>query len=78
MRLLIDGLLERVGRGEGGGLKLDVQGQGSRIILDVDAQRGWGVLKIRQFSWTSYAYRPLLHIHFQKTPFVDVLRNRRS
>ena len=21
---------------------------------------GWGVLKIRQFSWTSYAHRPLL------------------
>ena len=28
-------------------LKLDVQGQGSGNILDVDRQRGWGVLKIR-------------------------------
>ena len=22
-------------------------------ILDLDGQRGWGVLKIRQFPWTS-------------------------
>ena len=33
-------------------LKLDVQGQGGGTILDLDGQEGWGVLKIRQFSWT--------------------------
>ena len=40
-------------------LKLDAQGQGRRNILDVDAHWGWAVLKFRQFSWTSYVYRPL-------------------
>ena len=39
-------------------LKLDVQGQVGERILDVDGQGGWGVLKIRQFSWTSYLYCP--------------------
>ena len=39
-------------------LKLDAQGQGGGKILDVDGQRGWGVLKIRQFSWKSCVYRP--------------------
>ena len=43
------------------GLKLDVQLQrGGKKMLDVDGQVGGGVLKIRQFSWTSYVYRPLL------------------
>ena len=40
-------------------LKLDVQGQGGGTILDVDGQETWGFLKIRQFSWTSYVYRPI-------------------
>ena len=40
-------------------LKLDVQGQGVGKSLDVDGQGGWGVLKIGQFSWTSYVYLPL-------------------
>ena len=40
-------------------MKLDVQGQGGGRILDVDGQGGWGVLKIGQFSWTSYVYHPL-------------------
>ena len=50
--------------GRGGGvreevrLNLDVQGQAGGKILDVDGQGGWGFLKIRQFSWTSYVYRP--------------------
>ena len=55
--------------GEGGAvcLKLDVQGQGSGSILDIAEQgvcvcvwagEGRGVLKIGQFSWTSYVYRP--------------------
>ena len=35
----------------------DVQGQVGGNILDVDGHGGWGVLKIRQFSWTSYVYR---------------------
>ena len=45
---------------EGGGflLKLDVQGQRCGKILDVDGKEWWGVLKIRQFSWTSYVYCP--------------------
>ena len=38
-------------RGEGARLKLDVQGQSSGRILDVDGQVGWGVLKIGQFSY---------------------------
>ena len=38
-------------------LKLDVQGQGSGKILDLDGQ---GEEKTtRQFSWTSYVYRPI-------------------
>ena len=41
-------------------LKLDVQGQGGRKISDIDGQGDKGVLKIRQFSWTSYVYHPLL------------------
>ena len=45
------------GRGLGVRLKLDVQGQGGGKVLDVDGQRGWEVLKIRQFLWTSYMYR---------------------
>ena len=47
---------------EGGGgirLKLEVLGQGSRRVLDLAGQGGWEILKIRQFSWTSYVYRPL-------------------
>ena len=40
-------------------LKLDIQGQGYGKMLDVDGQGGWGVLKIRQFSWTSYVHHPL-------------------
>ena len=43
-------------RGGGVHLKLDVQGQGGGRIFDVDGQGGWGVLKIGQFSWTSYMY----------------------
>ena len=39
-------------------LKLHVQSQGDGKILDADEQGvGW-VLKIRQFSWTLYVYRP--------------------
>ena len=59
--ILIDSLLF----GEGGGgrcLKLDVQGQGGGRFSDVGGQGGWGVLKIGQFSWTSYVYRPLYDI----------------
>ena len=43
----------------GGGcyLKLDVQGQRGGKMLDVDGQGG--VLKIGQFSWTSYVYHSL-------------------
>ena len=54
-----------VGESVGIRLKLDVQGQGSGKILDVDGQggrirniRNRGKRKIRQFSWTSYVYRP--------------------
>ena len=50
---------------EGVRLKLDVQSQGSGRILDVAGQGrggggggGGGILKIAQFSWTSYVYRP--------------------
>ena len=41
-------------------LELGVQGQGVGRILDVDGQGGWGggVLKIGQFSRTSYVYYP--------------------
>ena len=46
-------------RGWGVHLKLDVQSQRCGKILDADGQRGSGVLKIRQFSWTSYVHRPL-------------------
>ena len=46
-------------------LKLDVQGQRGRRMLDVDGgQEGRGVggvwvLENLQFSWTSYVYRSL-------------------
>ena len=39
-------------------LKLDVQGQGGRRILDLDGRGEWGVLKIGKFSWTLYVYYP--------------------
>ena len=29
-------------------------------MFDVDVQGGQGVLKIEQFSWMSYVYRPLI------------------
>ena len=48
-------------RGERGCLKLVVQGQGGGKILDADGHGGWGFLKIRQFRWTSYVYRPLIY-----------------
>ena len=60
MRFLCHSLLETVG-GEGAGvgsLKVDVHGQGGGKILDLDEQ-GWRLLKIRQFSCTSYVYSPL-------------------
>ena len=63
-------------REEWGCLKLNVQVQGGGKILDVDGQGLAGVeggfLKVRQFSWTSYVYRPLTKqrvsskINFQK------------
>ena len=56
MQLLFAG--EGVGR-RGWRLKLDVTDEGDRKMLDVDGQGGWVVLKIRQFSWTSYVYRSL-------------------
>ena len=51
VQLLFHSLLEKFGRGRC--LKLDVPGQEGRKMLDVDGQRV-GVLKIRQYSWTSY------------------------
>ena len=39
-------------------LKLDVQDLGGGRVSDVDRQ-GWEVLKMGQFSWTSYVYYPL-------------------
>ena len=47
---------QRVREGGEGCLKLDVQGQGRGRIFDVDGQVGWTVLKIGQFSGTSYVY----------------------
>ena len=44
-------------------LKLDVQSQGSGRILYITGQSGWGVLKIGQFSWTSYVYRRYIYTH---------------
>ena len=46
---------------KGGRLKLNVEVPGGGRILDVDGQGGWGVLKIGQFSWTSYVCHPLIH-----------------
>ena len=57
-------------------LKLDIQGQGYGKMLDVDGQGGWGVLKIRQFSWTSYVHHPLtdksLELFSQKRSLLDI------
>ena len=41
-------------------MKLDVQSHGDERILNVVRQSGGGggVLKIGQFSWTSYVYCP--------------------
>ena len=44
--------------GDGIRLKLDVLDQGSGRILNIDRQ-GVGILRIGQFSWTSYVYHPL-------------------
>ena len=60
--LLIDWLSFEEGKGGGRvRLKLHVQRQGGGRSLDVDGQggRGWKVLKIGQFLWTSYVYNPL-------------------
>ena len=43
----------------GGSWFENVHGQVGGKTLDVDRKGGWGVLKIRQFSWTSYVYDPL-------------------
>ena len=32
-------------------------------ILDIARQEGWRVLKIGQFSWMSYVYRPQCNFH---------------
>ena len=45
----------------GGGCSFKIghpRSRGRKKMLDVDEQ-GMGVLKIRQFSWKSYMYRPL-------------------
>ena len=41
-------------------LKSNVQNQGDRRIFEGDGEGGWEVLKIGQFSWTSYVYYPKL------------------
>ena len=55
VRLLFHSFLERerVVRSN-----LDVEGRGGKKKLDLDGQGWWGVLKIRQFSLTSYVYCP--------------------
>ena len=40
--------------------KLDGQVQGGWNNVGLRWGRGWGVLKMRQFSWTSYVCCPLL------------------
>ena len=55
---LKDGQIDWLSFGGGVHMKLDFQGQGGGRILDVDGQGGWVVLKIGQFSWTSYVYHP--------------------
>ena len=34
------------------------RGRGVHLKLDVQSQGGWRILKIGQFSWTSYVYHP--------------------
>ena len=62
-------LLVIIWRERGVRLKLDVQSQVGERILDVDGQGGYGVLKIGQFSWTSYVYHPLRKI-YRNTSFL--------
>ena len=46
-------------RGWGEGVfKIGRPGHRCKKVLDLDGQGGWGVLKIRLFSWRSYVYRP--------------------
>ena len=53
--------------GEGGRLKLDVQGQGGGRILDVAGQEGWGVLKIGEFHERHMCIVPNSIVHGQTT-----------
>ena len=46
-------------------LKFDVQGQGGWKMLDVAGQGRWVVLKICQFLWTPYVYRPKSNFLYQ-------------
>ena len=55
--LLFLSLLERVGRAVVVRLKMDVLDQGSGQISDADGQ-GVGILKIKEFSKTSYVHHP--------------------
>ena len=54
--LLIDWLSFGEARG---GVEIGCPRSRGGRILDVDGQGGQGVLKIRQFSWTSSLYHPL-------------------
>ena len=57
----LNGSLSVVG-GVGSCLKLHVQRQECERMSDVDGQGGWGILKIGQFSWSSYVYYPIPEI----------------
>ena len=57
-------------------MKLDAGGQGGGKILDLDGQGGWGVLKIQQFSCTSYAHHPLNYL--QNTSYIFFIYKYRA
>ena len=67
MRLLFHSLLERdEGEEDWEGRSFETGCPRSRDggkTLELEGKEGWGVLKIRQFSWTSYVYRPLLNVN---------------
>ena len=61
-------LLTLTSASEGGSFEIGRPRSRGWKNLDIDGQGRWRVLKIGQFSWTSYVYHPLKVLKFAKNP----------